>query len=145
VSNGLSLAAYSYVKEIPLTQGFVALVDDVLMHRALLAVAGPVDHTNGDGLDNRRANLRAATCTENARNVRVHRDNLAGWKGVSKAPPRVRARWRARIWVDGRELRLGYFDDPEAAARAYDAAAREYFGAFAALNFPDNPDERHAQ
>jgi hypothetical protein len=25
VSNGLPLAAYSYVKEIPLTQGFVAL------------------------------------------------------------------------------------------------------------------------
>jgi hypothetical protein len=47
-----------------------------------------------------------------------------------------KSRWLARIRVDGRLIQLGYLADEEAAARAYDAAARQHFAAFARLNFP---------
>lgn len=46
--------------------------------------------------------------------------------------------WSAYITVDRKRTHLGYFPTPEAAALAYDAAAREHFGPFARTNFPDH-------
>lgn len=93
------------------------------------------DHRNGDGLDNRRSNLREATAGENGRNRRIDRDNTSGFKGVCWH--KRDRRWQASIRVGGRSPRhLGYFPTPEEAARAYDAAARELHGEFATLNFP---------
>lgn len=46
-------------------------------------------------------------------------------------------RWVAKIRTPIKRLHLGAFVSPEAAARAYDAAARKYHGEFAYLNFPD--------
>jgi hypothetical protein len=94
-----------------------------------------VDHRNGDGLDNRRDNLRPATYPQNNRNARRRSDNTSGYKGVSWRGDR--SLWVARIWLGGRKLHLGYFSDPAEAARAYDAAAREHFGAYARPNFPE--------
>lgn len=91
-----------------------------------------VDHINGDGLDNRRANLRAATPAQNAANQRLSSRSTSGFKGVT----RQGSRWRAYIAPGGRTLWLGTFDSPEAAARAYDEAAIEHFGEFARTNFP---------
>lgn len=94
-----------------------------------------IDHRNGDGLDNQRRNLRPATGTQNNANTRRRTDNTSGFKGVSWRPDANR--WHARV-QSGRKLRhLGYFDTAEAAARAYDAAARELFGEFARPNFPE--------
>lgn len=101
-----------------------------------------VDHINGDGLDNRRANLRPATNAENNRNRKKRRDNASGFKGVTWH--RHSGLWRARIVVDWRERSLGYYTTPEAAALAYDDAARLDFGEFARLNFP-GADERAAR
>lgn len=154
-------------KEIPLTQGFVALVDDADYDRVIAAgkwsafvrkhttygkrkirVGGQrqgvlmhtyitgwplVDHIDGNGLDNRRANLRPATSSENSQNRRMRSDNTSGLKGVSL----IRGRWRARIYLDGAQCHLGYFPTPEEAALAYDAAAIKHFGEFARLNFPE--------
>lgn len=92
-----------------------------------------VDHRNGDGLDCRRENLRPATHAENARNTARRVDSTSGYKGVSWAAHT--GRWRALISVDGRRTHLGYYADPIAAARAYDVAALELHGEFAALNF----------
>ena len=91
-----------------------------------------VDHINGDGLDNRRANLRAATPAQNGMNRTIGRNNTSGYKGVV----RNRANWRARLETGGRIIQLGTFGTREEAARAYDAAAVEHFGEFALLNFP---------
>jgi hypothetical protein len=109
------------------------------MHRLILPGAEQIDHVNGNGLDNRRSNLRAATSLDNKRNERKRRDNTSGFKGVHWR--KDLSRWRACIMVDGRTIHLGYHADRESAARAYDAAARERFGAYAAVNFPE-PGER---
>lgn len=99
------------------------------MHRLLLPGAKEVDHINGDGLDNRRHNLRAATKHQNMRNMQRHRDNESGFKGVS----RHQKRWCARI----HNKFLGTFPSPIEAARAHDEAASARFGEFARLNFPE--------
>ncbi|MHC4259490.1 MAG: AP2 domain-containing protein [Planctomycetota bacterium] len=54
------------------------------------------------------------------------------YKGVSWI--KSEKKWRARIKFDGRSIHIGRFDDEKAAARAYDAKARELFGELAALN-----------
>lgn len=106
----------------------------VNMHSVILGVP-LVDHVNGDGLDNRRANLRPATVGENALNRSRRSDNTSGYKGVSRNGDN--GRWRAYINRDGRRLSLGSFGSAEEAARAYDTAALELHGAFARLNFPE--------
>lgn len=93
-----------------------------------------VDHRNGDGLDNRRANLRAATNAENMRNRRRYANNTSGFKGVSFH--KATGKWRAQINLSDRRSHLGSHATAADAARAYDAAAREHFGEFAYLNFP---------
>lgn len=112
------------------------------MHNVIMDAIG-VDHRNGDGLDNRRENLRRATHSQNMRNVRKlnTRKAVSRYKGVGHVNWPLT--WRARISVDGRLRHLGVFPSEDAAARAYDAAARVAFGEFAAVNFPE-PGERSA-
>jgi hypothetical protein len=90
---------------------------------------GPMDHINGDRLDNRWANLRAATFRQNAQNRRIRSDNTTGAKGVSFN--RTTGRYRAYIYVKGRQVVLGHFDTVEAASEAYAQGAHKHFGAFA--------------
>lgn len=92
-----------------------------------------VDHINGNTLDNRRGNLRLADAAENSRNTGLRSDNSTGFKGVGRLPS---GRYRAYIGADKRFIALGVFNTPEEAARAYDEAARFYFGEFACVNFP---------
>lgn len=97
-----------------------------------------VDHVNHDGLDNRRANLRESDRRGNIRNCRK-RSSAKGvpctsqYKGVAAR----RKKWVAGITVLGKHLYLGIFDNEEDAARVYDRAARQHFGEFACLNFPE--------
>lgn len=109
------------------------------MHR-LLTGWDRTDHINGNGLDNRRSNLRPSSASTNAWNSRS-RGGTSRYKGVSWYPKT--RRWVARIRVHGSKQYLGYFLDESEAARAYDAAARHHFGQFAAVNFPQ-PGERCA-
>jgi len=96
-----------------------------------------VDHINGNGLDNRRSNLRIATSQQNNRNRKICNLNTSGFKGVRLD----RNKWRADIRIDGKRKNLGRFVNPEAAAAAYDEAARKYFGEFATLNFPKSGEQ----
>lgn len=93
-----------------------------------------VDHVNGDGLDNRRANLREATVVQNMRNMRKHLTGASRYKGVTWH--KAGKRWVAAITVEGKAIHLGLHVDEAVAAKSYDDAARHYFGEFAALNFP---------
>lgn len=93
-----------------------------------------VDHVNGNGLDNRRENLRQATIAQNRHNSRPQAGSSSRFKGVCW--DRGVRKWRAAIKVDGKQRYLGIYTSEEDAARAYDAAAREAFGEYAYLNFP---------
>jgi len=93
-----------------------------------------VDHINGDGLDNRRSNLRVCSVRQNAHNLRA-RCGTSLFKGVSSH--KASGLWRVQIRAGGNVSRcVGYFHEEEEAARAYDAAAMEAFGEFSKLNFP---------
>lgn len=94
------------------------------------------DHEDGDGLNCQKYNLRYATYLQNGSNKKTpnrKRKKSSLFKGVSWAPDREK--WRAMIRVNWKLKQLGGFDSEEAAARAYDAAAKEYFGEFACLNY----------
>jgi len=113
------------------------------LHRFIMRpqVGEVVDHINGDKLDNRRANLRVCTLTENNRNKRVWPNKKSGYKGVfpvsyvPKKPGKSRS-WQALIMANRKLHYLGCFPSEVEAACAYDAAARELHGEFASLNFP---------
>ena len=163
------------VREIELSQGMVALVDDndyeelaqhrwyahregrtyyarrhgpmaggtwptIRMHREIIdAPHGiQVDHINGDGLDNRRDNLRIATNLQNGAN-RTHkqRGRTSRFLGVDWYS-RL-GKWRARIMINYKDTHLGYFDREVDAALAYNEAALQLHGEYASLNDIDNP------
>lgn len=102
------------------------------LHRLILGLESgskKVDHINGDGLDNRRCNLRIATHRENIRNRRRNSNNTSGYKGVSWHGQC--SKWTARIKTDVYYKSLGLFSTKEAAHAAYCAAAQKYHGSFA--------------
>lgn len=87
-----------------------------------------IDHIDGNGQNNSPSNLRLATNAENLRNRGTYRNNTSGRKGVSWYKPD--RKWQAYISFNGRMRHIGYFNDIDDAAAAYDAAARKYFGEF---------------
>lgn len=106
----------------------------VKMHRFIMGVDDhrKIDHVNGNGLDNRRANLRICTHAQNLMNMRIH--NKHGFKGIAFIPGRKTRKWTGEIRPNKKRIRLGYFDTAEEAAKAYNQKAIELFGEFARLN-----------
>lgn len=153
--------------EVPLTRGYVALIDEVdadrvltlrwyvmvnkntayarrslnwtggkrpsqLLHRFVLGVTDPgvhVDHIDGNGLNNRRENLRECTRTQNLGNSKRAVNNRTGFKGVMHHERH--GRYYARICVNGKQTYLGNFGTADEAHEAYCMAATVHFGAFA--------------
>ena len=125
------LSKYSWC--ISKTGYAVARIDGrvMKMQRFLLgdeATGMVVDHINGDKLDNRRRNLRPCKQVENSRNTGKGKNNTTGYTGVSKS---ASGKYRARIMVDRKEIRLGTFDRIEDAVKARQEAETLYFGEFA--------------
>ncbi len=96
-----------------------------------------VDHINGNGMDNSRANQRVCTQEENGHNSRPH-GRSSRFKGVSYNE--ILNLWQAGICVNRLTKTIGYFDDETEAAKAYDREALRRFGQFAWLNFPEVTD-----
>jgi hypothetical protein len=96
-----------------------------------------VDHIDGNGLNNRRSNLRICTRAENNRNRRPTPGGSSRFRGVYRC--RVADRWIANLSVNNRTVYVGLFADEVEAALARDAAARKHHGRFAWLNFPEGP------
>lgn len=140
---------------ILLTRGYVAIVDpedyerlsqlkwhyvhpgyarnqSTPMHRLITnAPKGmDVDHINGDGLDNRKANLRVCSHSNNCKNTKVSKLNSTGFKGVSLN----RGYFMASIRLNNVLINLGRYETKEEAALVYNEAASKHFGEFARLN-----------
>lgn len=153
------------MKQIPLTRGLFALVDDEdfewlsqfkwsaaksgityyavrwvngnnkSMHRIILNINSRNiygDHINGNGLDNRRENIRICNPKENARNRGLNSSKTCSFKGVHW--DKKKRFWCASIKIDYKTIFLGLFYSPEEAAIAYDQAAIKYHGEFAKIN-----------
>lgn len=148
------------MKEIPLTQGKVALVDDedyeylsqfkwcaahngrktyyahtwinykITKMHQLIMPDGQVDHIDRNGLNNCRSNLRYATTSQNVAHG-IRQKGKNKYRGVEK---RSESRWIAAITVDYKKIYLGSFGNELDAAKAYNAGAIKYFGEFATLN-----------
>jgi hypothetical protein len=107
------------------------------MARFILGIDDPwvkVDHINGDGLDNRRCNLRPTLQHQNSANTRRRkRPGTSRYKGVSWHA--AAGKWQARISVRGVRLDLGRYASQAAAYRAYCAAAKLNHGEYCALEY----------
>lgn len=101
-----------------------------------------VDHINRDTLDCRRGNLRFATKAQNIANTGTRALGKYGYIGVSRNSPN--GLWFAKVGYSRGRKRVGGFLTAEDAAREYDRLAKERYGAFARLNFPDQEDASHA-
>ena len=91
-----------------------------------------VDHINGDTLDNRKQNLRFCTASQNQWNRQLGKNNISGFKGVFL--DKRDDRWYPAITVNKKRISLGGFLNKKDAIKAYDKAAKHYFGEFAKLN-----------
>lgn len=118
---------YAYRKEVQDCKS-----KSILMHRFIAGFPDAlVDHHNGNGLDNRKQNLRIATRQQNNAN-KLRRWGKSKFKGVRQR----RGKWGASITVNAVKHWLGTFSTENDAARAFDIAAVSAFGEFAVLNFP---------
>lgn len=110
----------------------------VMMHRVILARKlerddllphEQVDHINGNGLDNRRENLRLATASQNCANQRKPKNNTTEYKGVTYYPRHKQ--YVARIMIEGKRKFLGLFKTKEQAHEACCEARKQYHGEYA--------------
>ena len=82
-----------------------------------------IDHINGDGADNRIANLRDVSNTENHKNLRLTKTNKSGVSGVRRTKYGT---WTAAIWDRARVIRLGSFETMAEAVAARKTAERDF-------------------
>lgn len=115
----------------------------VYMHRDILNAPYYlwVDHANGNGLDNRRTNLRICTPAQNIAGKNVYQKATSMYRGVHY--DKKGECYQAQVACRGKRITVGCYDNEEEAARAYDARAREEYGQFARLNFPENNNDRN--
>jgi hypothetical protein len=171
------------MKEIPLTQGKVALVDDedyewlnqwkwfafkghktyyarraiyihgkqkmLHLHRIIMNTPDDmqVDHIDHNGLNNQKSNLRNCDFLQNRQNSSARgkseylgvsiKKKISTYKNINGEIKKYYYpnMFVSQITVNKRRTHLGYFNDKIEAAKAYDKAAKEYFGEFANLNF----------
>lgn len=152
------------MKRIPLTKGKFAIIDaedaakisgmrfyavnignkwyakskDVYLHHIIIGRPGigfHTNHENGDGLDNRKVNLRHITHAKNLKNSKMNSRNSSGFRGVSF--DRSRKKWIVVTSLRGKIRTIGRFNSKHAAALAFDKFTAQNFGTQISLNFPD--------
>jgi hypothetical protein len=100
-----------------------------------------IDHIDGDGKNNKLANLRLATLSQNGYNRRkTTRKCSSQYKGVYYSIKTKK--WLASIKRDEKIIRLGSFSTELEAAQVYDEAAIRLHGEFARPNFTHTTDTR---
>ena len=110
----------------------------IWMHRQIIHIPKGLvcDHINHNAHDNRKANLRPATPSQNLCNrPKTKTKTRSKYKGLEW--DKTQKKWKVRIQLHGRKIYLGSFNSQINAAKAYDNAAKQYHKQFASLNFPD--------
>lgn len=110
---------------------------NLYMHRLIMGMPEglEVGHVDGDGLNNRRDNLRLATHMQNLTNQRVNAANTSGYRGVTWNKRRMQ--WMAQTKHFGKHIHFGYHDNLVDAAVAYDKGMRAIHGPHCHSNFPE--------
>jgi hypothetical protein len=113
---------------------------NLLLHREITECpkGKMIDHKNGNGLDNRRENLRICTMSENMMNRGKTKVHSGKYKGVYDCGDSKTNPYTAKIQKDGKVYHLGHHRTLEEAAKVYDVKAKELHGVFAKLNFPED-------
>lgn len=125
--NGLWYAARNWRESDNQGKGQTFIHNEILGRRR-------VDHRNGNGLDNRRSNIRGITHAENCRAFKLPQKSTSKFRGVCWDP--ARNKWAAFLGINGKHIGVGRFVSEEEAARAWDAAALKHGFFEEALNFP---------
>lgn len=96
-----------------------------------------VHHKDGNGLNNRKSNLQVLNFSDHQKTRGPQSNNKTSLKGVYwKKPQGTRkGKWIAQITFGGKRIHIGRFDTSEQAAKAYDEAAKKYFGEIGYLNY----------
>lgn len=115
----------------------------VYLHREIMNTPKGLTthHLNGNGLDNRRANLSVCTDMENQQRKRSHIDSTSKFVGVSKSDKRYKKRWRADCMRNRKRLYTEHFYTEEEAAYHRDLFMVKQFGMDVELNFPEKLNE----
>lgn len=113
----------------------------VFMHRLITGAKQgfDIDHINRNGLDNRKINLRLVTRSQNAMNSVSNKNTSSKYKGVTWK--NNNNKWEVAITKLGQRYYLGLYQDEIQAAKVYDLKAKELFGKYALLNFPESEDK----
>jgi hypothetical protein len=127
------------------SQGYAYAIDKttkerVAMHRLIGGLSNTnyvVDHINGNGLDNRKANIRICTVAQNSKNKASHADSIVKYKGVSI----YRGKYVSTIMADYKRYHIGVFNTDFEAAKAHDFEAVKRHGDYARLNFPESLEQ----
>jgi hypothetical protein len=101
-----------------------------MMHRLIMPTSAGlmIDHIDGNGLNNKKSNLRIVNNAQNQMNQSMRSNNRSGFKGVSFASGSKK--WKAQIEHNGSVEYLGLFQSAQLASAAYEAAAAELHGEF---------------
>lgn len=101
----------------------------IIMHRIINKTpkGKETDHINGNGLDNRRKNLRSCSHQQNAINRGLNKNNTSGYKGVSWS--KKLKKWRVYIW-NKNQIWLGTHSTRTGAYKLYLEACKKHYGAF---------------
>lgn len=110
----------------------------IRMHREIIKTPKGMltDHIDRDRLNNCKSNLRICLFSGNSANTGLTKNNTTGYKGIAFMGGKVN-KWKARIKFNCKLYHIGCFKTKEEAAMAYDKKAKELFGEFACLNFPN--------
>lgn len=118
------------------SNGYAVSENKIYMHRLIMKAQNEdshhIDHIDGNGLNNRRCNLRLCSQSQNMMNQRKTR-GTSKYKGVHI--DKRTSKWIANIKVNRKTIYLGTYKNEDDAAHAYDQAARKHFGKFARTNF----------
>lgn len=100
-----------------------------LMHRRILGLQdseSEIDHINGKVFDNRKSNLRIVDGDDNAKNLKLYKNNKSGHKGVYYI--KRTNRWIAYIQSNKKKIHLGTFQLYDDAVKAREQAELKHFG-----------------